>query len=171
MNFFRFFKSGCDDVKHIRMERTLESTIFEIVALFLLIATWILAILMYRHAPESIPTHFDLEGNPNNEGSRLMLLVVAGISTILTVFQLVTAYVPTAVVDKRIKFNNRLQLTYASRMVRINSLLICLMFICIILMMCYPQSIMPKVLLFVFVGIICVVSIVFYILIKKARIK
>ena len=62
LNYFIIKKNG----PHQRMPRTFEGTIFEVGALFLVIALWAVAVYMYQHAPESIPTHFDLQGNPNN---------------------------------------------------------------------------------------------------------
>ena len=167
--FFRFFKSDCDQVEHLRMGRTIESTVFEVAALAIIIATWVLAIWMYRHAPESIPTHFDLEGNPNNEGSRLVILIMAGVSTVLTALLMACAYVPTYVVNPPSKLENFRQYVLASRMVRIIALVMALLFACVIFMMCYPESPVPKYLLITLTVMIVVVAIVFAIMIKMAR--
>ena len=166
----KFFRSDCDNVQHVRLPRTLESTIFEVVALFLVIAMWVLVILMYRHAPETIPTHFDLKGNPNNEGSRLVLLVMAGIGTILVILTMACAYVPTKAVKQDIKLVNQRQFILASRMVRCIGLLTCLLFICCILMICYPTSV-ALYLVYAFIGLTIVVPLVFIIMIKMAQKK
>ena len=164
----KFFRSDCDDLQHVRMPRTLESTIFEVVALFLVIAIWVVAILMYRHAPETIPTHFDLAGNPNNEGSRLTLLVLAGIGTLLTILLMACAYVPTTAVKRDIKLVNQRQYVLASRMVRCIALLTCLLFLCCILMIGFPTSYV-RYLLFTFIGLVIVIPLVFVIFIKRAQ--
>lgn len=169
IRLFRFFKSDCDKIEHVRLGRTLESTIFEIAALIIIIATWGLAIWMYRHAPESIPTHFDFEGNPNNEGSRLVILIMAGVSTIITLLLMACAYVPTYVVNPPTKLQNPQQYVLASRMVRIIALLMSLLFVCVIFMMCYPESSAPRYLLITLTVMNIVVAIVFAILIKMAR--
>lgn len=169
LRLFRFFKSDCDKVQHIRMGRTLESTIFEIASLFIIIVTWVVAVLMYRHAPETIPTHFDLNGNPNNEGSRMVILFIAGISTILTLGMTACAYVPTYVVNPPTKLKTPRQYILAGRMVRIIALVTGLLFISTILMMGYPESPWPRYLLIAAIGMIIVVTIIFTILIARAR--
>lgn len=168
LKFFRLFRSGCDDVKHVRMGRTMESTIFELVALVLVITMLVLAVIMYFHAPETIPTHFDAAGHPNNEGSRLTLLIVAGIGAVLTVLLMAGAYVPTMVVNTPTQLETPGQYVLASRMVRVLALLLCLLFTCLILMMCYPTSHF-RILLYILVILIAVTPIVFTILIRRAR--
>ena len=168
LKFFRFFRSGCDDVKHVRMGRSLESTIFELIALVLVITMLVLAIYMYFRVPETIPTHFDAAGNPNNEGSRLTLLIVAGIGTILTALLMAGAYVPTGVINPPPNLENHRQYVLASRMVRVLALLLCLLFICVILLMCYPSA-GAGIPLLVLVALIAATPIVFAIFIRKAR--
>ncbi|MBP5507470.1 MAG: DUF1648 domain-containing protein [Prevotella sp.] len=168
LRFFRLFRSGCDDVKHVRMGRTMESTIFELVALVLVVTMLVLAVIMYFHAPETIPTHFDAAGHPNNEGSRLTLLIVAGVGSILTVLFMVGAYVPTGVINPPPNLETPRQFVLASRMVRVLALLLCLLFICIILMMCYPTA-GCGIPLIILVISIALTPVVFAIFIRRAR--
>lgn len=168
LRFFRFFRSGCDDVKHVRMGRTMESTIFEMVALFLIVVMWVLAAWMYRHSPETIPTHFDAAGNPNDYGSRLTLFILAGIGTVLTVLLMVGAYVPTGVINPPAKLENQTQYVLASRMVRVLALLLCLLFICCILLVCYPTSYVGIPLISLVV-LMTLTPIIFAIFIRRAR--
>lgn len=169
IRFFRFFKSDCDKVEHIRMGRTLESTIFEAVSLLLIIATWVVAVWMYRHAPETIPTHFDFEGNPNSEGSRMVILLIAGLSSILTLGLMACAYMPTYVVNPPTKLKTPRQYILAGRMVRIIALVTGLLFISTILMMGYPESPWPRNLLITTIAVTIAVTIIFTILIARAR--
>lgn len=168
LNFFRFFRSGGKDVQHVRMERTLESTIFEIIALTLVIIMWGLTGWMYWHAPENIPTHFDGAGNPNDYGSRLTLIIMAVIGTVLTVLMMVGAYVPTGVINQPVTLKNPRQYVLASRMVRVIALLSCLLFICVILLMCHPTSYVGIPLL-TLVGLMTITPVIFAILIRRAR--
>ena len=139
-NYFIIKKNG----PHQRMPRTLEGTIFEVGALFLVIALWAVAVYMYQHAPESIPTHFDLQGNPNNYGSRMALLFIAGGGTLVTVVLLVCAYYPTTFLHVPARMVALPQCFVISRMVRIAALLLCFLFFAIILMGCYPTTWPPK---------------------------
>ena len=168
IRIFRFFKSDCDKVEHIRLGRTVESTVFGRVHGN--DTVYIVGDMFFRcHAPESIPTHFDLQGNPNNEGSRLVILIMAGVSTILTALLMACAYVPTYVVNTPSKLENFRQYVLASRMVRIIALLMALLFMSVIFMMCYPESPVPKYLLISLTVLNVVVAIVFAIMIKMAR--
>ena len=168
LKFFRLFRSGCDDVKHVRMGRTIESTIFELVALVLVVTMLVLAVIMYFNAPETIPTHFDAAGHPNNEGSRLTLLIMAGIGSILTVLLMAGAYVPTGVINPPPNLETPRQYVLASRMVRVLALLVCLLFICLILLMCYPTA-GCGIPLIILVILIALTPIVFAIFIRRAR--
>ena len=175
LKFFRLFRSGCDDVKHVRMGRTMESTIFEMVALFMIVVMWVLAAWMYLHSPETIPTHFDAAGNPNDYGSRLTLFILAGIGTVLTVLLMVGAYFPTGVINLPPKLETPKQYVLtpkqyalASRMVRVMALQVCLLFICCILLVCYPTSYVGIPLISLVV-LMTLTPIIFAIFIRRAR--
>lgn len=156
-----------EEVEHISLGRTLESTIFEVVALFLVIALWALAVWMYRHAPESIPTYIDASGQPNNDGSRLVLLYMAGLGTFVTLLMMLAAYHATRFVNLPVKIDNIRRVTLASRMVRIMALLLCLLHIIIIFQIAYPEAPQPVYLLGTWVVLIILIPIIFCILIKR----
>ncbi|MBO4849777.1 MAG: DUF1648 domain-containing protein [Prevotella sp.] len=139
-NYFIIKKYG----PHPRMPRTPEGSIFEVVALFLIIALWAVAVYMFHHAPESIPTHFDLQGNPNSYGSRTTLLFLAGGGTLAAVVMLVCAYYPTTFLHVPASKVTLPQCILISRMVRVAALLLCFLFFAIILMVCYPTVWPPK---------------------------
>lgn len=139
-NIFRIRKKE----PHKRMPRTVEGTIFEVVALFMVIAMWGLAVYMFHHAPETIPTHFDIHGNPNSYGSRVSLLYLAGGGTFAAVILLVCAYFPTTFMRVPPSKVTIRQCVVISRGVRITSLLFCLFFSSLIFMVCYPNAWQPK---------------------------
>ena len=58
----------------VKVCRTTEGTVFEMVFLVLAIVVWALIILMITHAPNVVATHFDLSGRPNGYGSPWGLL-------------------------------------------------------------------------------------------------
>lgn len=161
------FRSDCDDVRHVRMPRTTEGTVFEVVGLFLLIALWVVAVWMYRHAPETIPTHFDATGTPNNYGSRLMLIWVAVGGTLAMLLMFVCAYFPSATVNLPVKLNTWPRRMMASRLVRILALLMGMLAITIILKIGFPEDVLPNWLFFAFVGLIVVMPLVFVLIIKN----
>src|SRR5690349_21517945 len=55
----------------------------EMAGLILLALMWGLAIINYLRSPETVPIHFDSSGNPNGYGSKLTLLFLPLIPTIL----------------------------------------------------------------------------------------
>ena len=50
----------------IKVNRTLEGTIFEFVFLVVLIAVWVFIIIALQKAPDVVPTHFDGAGHDPN---------------------------------------------------------------------------------------------------------
>ena len=117
---------------------------YSIIALALSVIHVIVSIVMILRLPESIPTHFDLQGNPNNYGSRMALLFIAGGGTLVTVVLLVCAYYPTTFLHVPARMVPLPQCFVISRMVRIAALLLCFLFFAIILMGCYPTTWPPK---------------------------
>ena len=78
----------------IKVNRTSEGTLFEIVFVVLAVIVWALIIWMLSEAPNVIVTHFDGNGNPNGYGSPWGLLVPCFITTIAGGALLVAAYHP-----------------------------------------------------------------------------
>ena len=48
----------------------------------LLLISWIFAIWVYAESPEQIATHFDIKGQPNNYGSKIVVLLLPLFSTV-----------------------------------------------------------------------------------------
>ena len=57
------------DIKKVKVYRTKEATVFEIVFVLMAIIVWALIISMVYRAPDIVPTHFDASGKPNAYGS------------------------------------------------------------------------------------------------------
>ena len=168
--FFKTYRKNNDaNGESLRVRRTKESTIFELVALVLLIALWTLAISMYRHAPESIPTHFDLEGNANNYGSRLTLLVIAGVGTLIGVLMMASAYAPKQMTNVPMTINNMRQVNILSRMLRIMGIVMILLMMSLICMIGYPEARLPRICMMVLVGVIVVVPVGFTIAARSKK--
>ena len=132
-----------------RMPRTLESTVFELLTLMLIIVLWAVAVLAYSHAPEVIPVHFDVKGNANGYESPVSLLMVAAIGTLISGLMLASAYAPKQKSKMGSKINNYAQMVVVARM-----LLLVTLFICIEVMMSQPDARIPKILTVVLVALI-----------------
>lgn len=75
--------------------RTKRHTVLEMLAWLLLLASYGIAIYGMRHLPESIATHFALDGAPDGYGSPGSLLILPIIITIaLGIVSLVAHFVP-----------------------------------------------------------------------------
>lgn len=75
--------------------RTKRHTVLEVLAWLLLLASYGIAIYGMRHLPESIATHYALDGTPDGYGSPGSLLILPIIITIaLGVVSLVAHFVP-----------------------------------------------------------------------------
>ncbi|MBS1731690.1 MAG: DUF1648 domain-containing protein [Bacteroidetes bacterium] len=67
-------------LKVSRLDRLLE-----LLAAGLLLFTWLYCLYRYSSLPQVIPIHFDLEGKPDNYGSKLSLFLFPGIITLVYV--------------------------------------------------------------------------------------
>ena len=75
--------------------RTKRHTVLEMLAWLLLLASYGIAIYGMRHLPESIATHYALDGAPDGYGSPGSLLILSIIITIaLGIVSLVAHFVP-----------------------------------------------------------------------------
>lgn len=75
--------------------RTKRHTVLEMLAWLLLLASYGIAIYGMRHLPESIATHYALDGTPDGYGSPGSLLILPIIITIaLGIVSLVAHFVP-----------------------------------------------------------------------------
>lgn len=152
-----------------RMPRTLESSVFELLTLMLIIVLWAVAVLAYSHAPESIPIHFDVEGNPNGYDSPVSLLMVAAIGTLVSGLMLASAYAPKQKSKMGSKINNYAQMVVVARMLRVMAVLLVTLFICIVVMMSQPDARLPKILTVVLVVLIAAAPIAGAFVVRSKR--
>jgi len=78
----------------IKVYRTTEGTIFEIIFLVVLITVWTLLITYWHQAPDIIPTHFGIDGQPNDWGSKSGILIPCGITSLTGLVLMILAYFP-----------------------------------------------------------------------------
>lgn len=116
------------DLKKIKVHRTTEGTIFEIVAALLLVVLWVLTVVLWQKSNPTIATHFDLTGTPDGFGSRNHMFVTAVAGTISTVLLLVSAYFPRFI-NLPVGISNIRQAATAVRMVRVLAVTVALLFI------------------------------------------
>lgn len=110
------------NIKEVKVHRTLEGTIFEIVFVIMAIVVWGLIILMLNQAPDIIPTHFDISGKPNAYGSPMGIVIPCIIVTIAAIGLMVIAYFPRHI-NMPFKVTNIRQVELTIRMTRITGLI------------------------------------------------
>ena len=144
------------DLKKVKVHRTAEGTIFEIVTAVLLIVLWVLTVVLWQKSAPTIANHFDLTGTPDGFGSRNHMFVTAVVGTVSTMLLLVSAYFPRHI-NLPVGIGNIRQATTAVRMVRVLAVTVALLFIGIPLSMTFGK-IVPVALS----GIAIILVIVFY---------
>ena len=102
----------------IKVNRTLEGNIFEIVFLVLLIAMWVFIIQALSSAPDVVPTHFDAAGRPNSYGTKYGILFACFLTTGAAIYMMVCAYFPHSI-NIPVKIATPRQYELAIRMIRI----------------------------------------------------
>ena len=107
----------------IKVNRTLEGTIFEFVFLVVLIAVWVFIIIALRKAPDVVPTHFDGAGNATSYDSKYSILFATIVTSIAGVIMLGSAYFPHNI-NMPVKVKTPRQYLLAIRMVRVLSLVL-----------------------------------------------
>lgn len=106
------------DIKEVKLHRTTESTIFEIVFAIVLIVVWGLIIWMICRAPDIVPTHFDGSGRPNAYGSPIGIVIPSIIITVAAIICMVIAYFPRYI-NMPFKITNNRQVELTARSVRV----------------------------------------------------
>ena len=158
------------NIKEVKVHRTLEGTIFEIVFAIMAIVVWGLIILMLNQAPDIIPTHFDASGKPNAYGSPTGIIIPCIIVTIAAICMMVIAYFPRHI-NMPFAITNIRQVELTIRMTRIMGLI----FLALTLAIGWTSlgsinhggpSAIP---ILTIVGLLFVVIIVFTILVHKAK--
>ena len=81
-------------VKPVRVPPTRFDRVLDLVAQFLFVLLWVLAIKFYIDAPEKVPTGFDAAGNPRGWGSAAFYFLMSGMGTFYAVAMFFAAYFP-----------------------------------------------------------------------------
>ena len=147
------------------VKRTAEGTAFEIAFIVLAIMTWVYVILMLNKAPEIVPTHFGPSGSPDAYGSKWNMLFPGILTTVVGFCCLAGAYFPHTVNIPGVKIANVGQANLAVRLMRIMALLM------LALTAAITADTLRGHILFTLLAVaaIVIVSVVFSILIYKAR--
>ncbi|WP_028902560.1 DUF1648 domain-containing protein [Prevotella sp. P6B4] len=151
----------------IKVNRTLEGTIFELVFLVLLIAVWVFIIIALQKAPDVVPTHFDDLGRAASYDSKYSILFAAIFTSVAGVILLGTAYFPHTI-NIPVKIQTPRQYALAIRMIRVLSLVMLALtaVIAYTSLVAVSPSAVP---ILAVVGLMFAVIIVFCVLIFKAR--
>ena len=151
----------------IKVCRTTEGTIFEIVLVVMLVVIGALIAKMYVDAPNVVPTHFGPSGEPNGWGSKSGVLIPCLVITIASIFLMVTAYFPHKV-NIPVEVSTPRQWALVVRLVRVMALEMALLTLSIAtssLLVDHHTTwlIMPV------TGLMFITVIIFCVLIHKAR--
>lgn len=155
------------DIKEVKVHRTMEATIFEIVFVVMALIVWGLIIWMIHRAPDIVPTHFDASGKPNAYGSPTGLLIPCIILTIGAVVCMVCAYFPRHI-NLPFTIRNIRQVELTIRQLRVMGVT----FLLTPLAVAYTSlgmSAPTAVPIMIAIGLIFVETIIFAILINKAK--
>lgn len=150
----------------IKVYRTTEGTIMEVVFLLMAVAVWGCIIYWVSRAPETVPTHFRADGTPDAYGSPMKILLPCIILTVLGGCMMLGAYFPHTV-NLPFSISRPSQYPWVVRMMRIIGLLMLPLVFCIALSaLALPShSIVPVI---SSIAAPIVASIVFTILIYRA---
>lgn len=106
------------NIKDVKVHRTLEGTVFEIVFAIVAIIVWGIIIWLVHRAPDIVPTHFDASGKPNAYGSPAGVTIPCVILTIVAISMMVIAYFPRHI-NMPFEITNIRQVTLVIRQLRI----------------------------------------------------
>ena len=114
----------------IRIEPTIADKVVEILGWFVLLVTWIFTIASYSNLPDTIPIHYNGAGKADGFGSKINILILPFIATILYVGITVANKFPHVFnYPTRITEENALrQYTNATRMMRYLKLALVVLF-------------------------------------------
>ena len=155
------------DIKKIKVHRTAEGTILEVVFAIVAIVVWGIIIWLVHQAPDIVPTHFDASGKPNSFGSPVGSTIPCIILTIGAISMMVLAYFPRHI-NMPFKITNIRQVKLAIRQLRIGGIIFMLVPLAVSYMMLGMKSPSPTPLL-VTIGLLLLEIIIFTILIYKAK--
>ena len=146
----------------VKVHRTQEGLMFEVISTVLIVLLWVIAIVLFLHSPEKVPTHFGTDLEANAMGSRSVLLIMAAIGTFTTILLLISAYFPHKMVNMPFEITDVRQYAPVVQMTRVLAIEIALLFISIVIMMgAYSKSVLPKILLLC-VFVLIMITIIYY---------
>ncbi len=152
----------------IKVNRTLEGTIFEFAFLVLLIAVWVFIIIALQKAPDVVPSHFDGLGRATSYDSKYSILFATIFTSIAGVIILGGAYFPHTInLPVRIKTPRQYEL--AIRMMRVISLVMLALTAVIAYTSLVAYKAPSAVPILAVVGVMFAVIIVFTLLIFRAK--
>lgn len=102
----------------IKVYRTTEGTIFEVLFVLLLIITWVMIVRFLSSAPDIVPSHFDATGQANRYGSKYAILFPCVITSVVGFCLMLGAYFPNSI-NMPIRVSTPRQYTWVIRMTRI----------------------------------------------------
>ena len=152
----------------IKVNRTLEGTIFEFAFLVVLIAVWVFIIIALQKAPDVVPTHFDGAGHATSYDSKYSILFATIVTSIAGVIMLGCAYFPHKI-NMPVKIKTPRQYLLAIRMVRVLSLVLLVLTAVIAHTSLVAYNEPSAVPILGTVGVMFAVIIIFCILIYKAK--
>lgn len=155
------------NIKDVKVHRTLEGTVFEIVFAIVAIVVWGIIIWLVHRAPDIVPTHFDASGNPNAYGSPVGITIPCIILTIAAISLIVLTYFPRYI-NMPVNITNICQVEMTIRSTRVAAITLLVLCLAIVYTLLGMDSPNPIPILTV-VGILLLEIIVFSLLIKKAK--
>ena len=155
------------DIKKIKVHRTTEATIFEIVFVLMALIVWGLIIWMVHRAPDIVPTHFDASGKPNAYGSPAGITIPCALLTIGAIVCMVCAYFPRHI-NMPFEIKNIRQVEQAIRLIRVTGVTFLLTPLAVAYTMLGISS--PSVIpILAAIGLILVETVLFSIIIYKSK--
>ena len=155
------------DIKKIKVHRTTEATVFEIVFVVMTLIIWGLFIWLVHRAPDIVPTHFDASGEPNAYGSPVGITIPCALLTIGAIVCMVCAYFPRHI-NMPFKIRNIRQVELSIRLLRVIgvTLLLTPLAVAYTLLGMSSPSVVP---ILAVIGLILVETILFTIIIYKSK--
>ena len=122
---------------NLKLELTMTDNVFEVAGWLCLAFLWGLAITVYSKLPEIIPTHFDLSGQPNEHGSKMGIMFLPVLATLLFIGLTVLNFYPHIFnYPARITADNAAwQYRNATRMIRTLKMIIAFVFSLVVFLM------------------------------------
>ncbi len=155
------------DIEKIKVHRTTEATVFEIVFVLIALIVWGLIIWMVHRAPDIVPTHFDASGKPNAYGSPVGITIPCALLTIGAIVCMVCAYFPRHI-NMPFEIKNIRQVEQAIRLIRVTGVTFLLTPLAVAYTMLGMSS--PSVIpILAAIGIILVETVLFSIIIYKSK--